>query len=85
LFYRSKTHGSGGIKVLYYILSKLAWLLGGTPTIADIDIYGVIFHAAAGGFNLARFPKISAWKSRVETLPGYAIPEELCPIGPRAA
>jgi hypothetical protein len=45
----------------------------------------VIFHAAAGGFNLARFPKISAWKSRVETLPGYAIPEELCPIGPRAA
>ncbi len=80
-----KAEGEAGLKVLEDHLSKHAWLVGNKPTIADIDIYGVIFHAAAGGFDLARFSKISDWKRRIESLPGYATPEELCPAGTKAA
>lgn len=80
-----KAEGEAGLKVLEEHLGKHSWLVGETPTIADIDIYGVIFHAAAGGFDLARFPKISDWKKRIEALPGYATPEKLCPAEPKAA
>jgi glutathione S-transferase len=80
-----KVEGEAGLKVLEEYLGKHSWLVGDTPTIADIDIYGVIFHAAAGGFDLARFPKISGWKKRIEALPGYATPEKLCPAEPKAA
>jgi glutathione S-transferase len=80
-----KAEGEAGLKVLEEHLSKHAWLVGNKPTIADIDIYGVIFHAAAGGFDLVRFPKISDWKRRIESLPGYATPEELCPAEMKAA
>ncbi len=64
-----KLEGEMGLKVLEEHLSKHDWLVGDRPTIADIDIYGVIFHASAGGFDLARFPKISEWKKRIESLP----------------
>jgi glutathione S-transferase len=80
-----KAEGEAGLKVLEDHLARHAWLVGGKPTIADIDVYGVIYHAAAGGFDLARFPKISAWKGRIESLPGYATPETLCPLATRAA
>ncbi|HVT54966.1 MAG TPA: glutathione S-transferase family protein, partial [Xanthobacteraceae bacterium] len=80
-----KAEGEAGLKVLEDHLARHAWLVGGKPTIADIDLYGVIYHAADGGFDLKRFPKISAWKGRVEALPGYATPETLCPLAARAA
>lgn len=80
-----KAEGEAGLKVLEDHLSRHSWLVGGKPTVADIDVYGVIFHAAAGGFDLARFPKISAWKRGIESLPGYETPETLCPIAAKAA
>lgn len=80
-----KLEGEMGLKVLEEHLSKHAWLVGDRPTIADIDIYGVIFHAGAGGFDLVRFPKISEWRKRIEALPGYATPETLCPMETKAA
>ena len=80
-----RAEGEGGLKVLEQHLAAHAWLVGEQPSIADIDVYGVVYYAAAGGFDLARFPKIAAWKKRIESLPGYATPEELCPVGAKAA
>lgn len=80
-----KAEGEAGLKVLEEHLAKHAWLAGEQPSIADIDIYGTVAAAGAGGFDLARFPKIAAWQKRIEALPGYATAEELCPLGTKAA
>ncbi len=80
-----KAEGEMGLKVLEEHLARHPWLVGERPTIADVDLYGVIYHAPAGGFDLSRYPKISAWKQRIEALPGYATPEALCPVETKAA
>lgn len=80
-----KAEGEAGLKVLEEHLARHEWLVGEQPSIADIDIYGTVSAAAAGGFDLARFPKIAAWQKRIEALPGYATPEKLCPMNTKAA
>ena len=71
--------GKVALTVLDKELGKSEWLVGGHPTIADIDVYGVVRYAADGGFDLAAYPNISAWKTRFEALPGFGTPEQLMP------
>jgi len=66
-------------------LAKGEWLVGGRPTIADIDVYGVVHYAGEAGFDLGQFPNISAWKTRFEALPGFGAPEQILPQETRAA
>ncbi len=80
-----KGDGEAGLAVLEGHLGKQPWLVGEAPTIADIDCYGVIYYAADGGFDLASYAKISAWKKRIEALPGFSTPEQLMPGEQRAA
>ena len=48
------------------------WLVGETPTIADIALYAYTHSAGAkGGFDLARFPAVNAWLARVADVPGH--------------
>jgi glutathione S-transferase len=71
--------GKVALTVLDKELGKGEWLVGGHPTIADIDVYGVVRYAADGGFDLAAFPDIAAWKARFEALPGFGTPEQIMP------
>ncbi len=71
--------GAAALGVLNAELGKSKWLAGGHPTIADIDVYGVVFYAADGGFDLEPYPAIRAWKERFEALPGFGKPEQLMP------
>lgn len=64
---------------------KNPWLVGGHPTIADIDVYGVAYYIADGGFDIAAYPNVSAWKARFESLPGYGTPEQIVPQATKAA
>ncbi len=64
--------GDAALTLLEKRLAGRDWLVGSAPTIADIDAYGVVAFAAEGGFDLARFPAIGAWKARFEALPGWA-------------
>lgn len=80
-----ETEGKAALAVLDGELAKNEWLVGGHPTIADIDVYGVVHYASDGGFDLAAFPHISAWKARVEALPGFVTPEQILPQQTRAA
>jgi glutathione S-transferase len=80
-----ETEGKAALGVLDGELSKGEWLVGGRPTIADIDIYGVVHYAPEAGFDLAPFPNVSAWKARFEALPGFATPEQLLPQQSKAA
>jgi len=80
-----KGDGEAGLAVLEEHLGKHDWLVGDKPTIADIDIYGVIYFATDGGFDLAKYSKISAWKKRFETLPGFALQQAICPMESKAS
>ncbi len=39
--------------------------------VADIALYAYTHDAAAGGFDLSRYPAVSAWLRRVEAQPGF--------------
>jgi len=71
--------GKLALQVLDDQLKGRDWLVGEGVTIADIEIYGVIAYAEAGGFKLSDHENLTRWKHRFEALPGFATPEELLP------
>jgi glutathione S-transferase len=77
--------GKAALTVLNTELGKSQWLVGEHPTIADIDVYGVVHFLADGGFDLAAYPNIAAWKARVESLPDFKTPSQLLPQASKAA
>ncbi len=79
------TEGNVALKVLDDHLAGRNWLVGDGLTIADIDIWGVVAYAAAGGFNLAQYANLSAWIARLQAQPGYASAEVLLPKTSKAA
>ena len=46
------------------------WLVGTTPTVADLALFAYTHRADEGGFDLNRWPGVLAWVSRVTKLPG---------------
>lgn len=53
-------------------LAARDWLVGTAPSIADICLYGYTHSAETrGGFDLSRFPAVTAWLDRITTLPGH--------------
>jgi glutathione S-transferase len=77
--------GNMALKVLDDHLSGRDWVVGKGPTIADIDLYGVIDYAPAGGFDLAQYKNISSWITRFKGLKGFGSPEQLVPKESRKA
>jgi glutathione S-transferase len=77
--------GHIALKVLDDHLAGRDWLVGGGPTIADIDLYGVIDYAPAGGFDLGRYGNLSAWIGRFKALKGFGSPEQILPKESRKA
>jgi len=53
-------------------LEEHDWLVGTTPTIADISVYGYTHSSGTrGGYDMSAFPAIKAWCERIEALTGY--------------
>jgi glutathione S-transferase len=77
--------GNAALKMLDDHLKGRDWIVGEHPSIADIDVYGIIAYAATGGFDLAAYPAISGWIARFEALPGFGTAEALLPKSSRAA
>jgi glutathione S-transferase len=77
--------GSAALKVLDDHLTGRDWLVGNGLTIADIDVYGVMAYAAAGGFTIAQYAGISAWMKRMESQPGFKSSTDLLPKATQAA
>ncbi|TVR05860.1 MAG: glutathione S-transferase family protein [Salinarimonadaceae bacterium] len=77
--------GEAGLAVLEAHLKSRDWLVGEGPSIADIDIYGVVAYAEAGGFALENYPALGAWMKRFEALPGFGRPEDILPKQSRIA
>ncbi|MCX8955658.1 glutathione binding-like protein, partial [Ruegeria sp. NA] len=47
------------------------WLVGTSPSIADVAIYSYTAHAPEGNVSLDDYPNIRALLARIEALPGF--------------
>ena len=63
--------GNVALGIMERQLEKTDWLAGGQYSIADIALYAYTHVAGDGGFNLARYPAITAWMKRIEAQPNY--------------
>ena len=82
LSYRREAHlypermaacGEGGRRALDVMERRLAagpFLVGDTPTVADLALFAYTHVADEGGFDLAEWPGVQAWVARVRALPG---------------
>jgi glutathione S-transferase len=59
------------LKVIDQALGNSAYLVGDTPTIADIAGYSYIAHAPEGNVSLQDYAHVRAWLARIEALPGF--------------
>jgi len=55
------------------------WLVGDSPTIADIGCWGRMVFMAEGGMDITNWPHVHAWSKRLAALPGFALPYDLIP------
>jgi glutathione S-transferase len=76
---------AAALEFLDKALAGRSWLVGEGPTIADIDVYGVIHYAGDAGIDLAPYPNVIAWVERFRALPGFAEPAALLPAETKAA
>jgi glutathione S-transferase len=47
------------------------YLVGASPTLADIALYAYTHLAPEGGFDLSGYPAIGSWLDRVAAMPGH--------------
>ena len=52
-------------------LAEREWLVGATPTVADVALYSYIARAPEGEVSLQPYPAIRAWLAGVEALPNF--------------
>jgi glutathione S-transferase len=77
------TEANAALGVLETHLTGQNWLVGKGMTIADIDIYGVLDYAAAGGLDLKAYPKIRGFMKRVQGRQGFGKPADVIPSASR--
>jgi glutathione S-transferase len=63
--------GNAALGVMETHLAGQDWFAGENYSIADIALYGYTHCAAEGGFDLSRYPAVSAWLARVVREPGH--------------
>jgi glutathione S-transferase len=59
------------LKVMEHHLSSREFVVGGAYSIADLALYAYTHVAHEGGFDLAVFPAVRAWLSRVSRQPRH--------------
>lgn len=69
--------GRSALDLLDEHISDRRFLVGDTPTIADICCYSDIAFARLSGKDLAAWRNIITWAGRIEVLPGFAEPFDL--------
>ena len=77
------TEAKAAIAILEQELTRFEWIAGKKVTAADVGIYGVLRFAPDANVDLSHYPHVSAWKKRMESLPGFAAPEQLLPMESR--
>lgn len=70
-FHSKQQGGIKALKVMEQQLSTSEYLCGNNLTLADISLYAYTHVAHEGGFDLAAFPAIGRWLTRIEAQTGY--------------
>ena len=68
---RAQAIGRQLYDVLDVYLAERLFLVGDTPTIADVAIYSYTAHATEGGVSLDPYSHVRIWLARIEALPGF--------------
>jgi len=63
--------GEAALALMAHELDHRDWLVGASPSLADICLFAYTHVAAEGGFDLATWPSIGRWIERVKALPLY--------------
>ncbi|HZR03797.1 MAG TPA: glutathione S-transferase family protein [Burkholderiales bacterium] len=75
--YESKqAEGIKALQVMEQQLKQTPYLLGESYSVADISLYAYTHVANEGGFDLAAFPAVVEWLSRVQAQPGHVTMEQ---------
>ena len=70
--------GNAILSLMEDALAAQDWFCGTSPTIADIALYGYTCTAdTRGGYDMARFPRITAWCARMAALPGHVTLDQI--------
>lgn len=77
------TEAKAALAVLEGELTKSEWIAGKKATAADIGIYSVVRFCGDANVDLNHYPHVSAWKKKIEAMPGFATPEQLLPMESR--
>jgi glutathione S-transferase len=65
-----RERGAQALAVMQRRLGSHDWLTDAGPTIADLALFAYTHVADEGGFDLAAYPGVAAWVSRLAALPG---------------
>jgi glutathione S-transferase len=63
--------GNAALGVMETHLKTRQWFAGTRYSIADIALYGYTHAAEEGGFDLSRYPAVSAWIERIKAEPRH--------------
>jgi glutathione S-transferase len=63
--------GNAALGVMEAHLRRQDWFAGRGYSLADVALYAYTHAADEGGFDLGRYPAVSAWLSRVAAQPGH--------------
>jgi len=66
-----RRRGEAALAVMEGHLAGNDFFVGGRYSIADIALYAYTHVAGEGGFDLARYPAVTAWLERVASQPGH--------------
>jgi glutathione S-transferase len=68
---RLAERGHQALAVMEQHLAREPYFAGGRYSVADIALYAYTHAAADGGFDLKRYPAVSAWLARVRAQPKH--------------
>jgi len=63
--------GEAALQLMNEHLGHRHWMVGRSPSLADIALYAYTHVCEAGGFRLEDYPAICRWLDRMTGLPGY--------------
>jgi len=73
---------NSAFKVLESELDSRHWLVGGSPTMADLSCCGYLYYPEPFGFDRTEWPAIDSWLNRIANLDGWKHPYDLMPGHP---
>lgn len=74
-----KSRGERALGMLNEALTGKEFLVGTTPTVADIACFVTVSYVGDAELSLDAYPAIQAWMTRMAALPGMKVPQEALP------